>query len=210
MKMITVLALVLIIALTTKPILGAAPAAGRATPEAVLDTTGKKLRVGAYYYIVPDDPAQYGGGIDLASIGQDCPLDVVASYQGEPVSFTPFNTNKGIVYVSTDLNIEFNAETDCPQSNVWKLDDDDYYSSGQWFVTTDGVGGKPGAGTVRNWFQIEKYENAYKLVYCPHVCRDCKVQCKSIGLYHDSNGNKRLGLNDTPLKVQFKRQPRNS
>lgn len=209
MNISILVALVLLIALDTNPILIGATVTGGKPPEAVLDTSGKKLRVRAYYYVIPDDPAQYGGGIDLDGIGQSCPLDVVATYQSSPLSFTPFNTNKGIVYVSTDLNIEFNAETICAQSNVWKLDDYDY-SSGQWFVTTDGVRGNPGAHTVRNWFQIEKYENAYKLVYCPKVCSKCKVECKSIGLYEDSDGNKRLALNDIPLRVQFKRVPRSS
>ncbi|XP_054801206.1 miraculin-like [Prosopis cineraria] len=203
---ITMLAFVLLFASISEPILGAVPTGS--WPEAVLDTSGRKLRVGTNYYIVPDGPAQYGGGLDLASIGEKCPLDVVAveGYQGQSLSFTPVNTNKkGAVYVSTDLNIEFSiAETTCPQSIVWKLDDYDY-SVGQWFVTTGGAIGNPGRRTVRNWFKIEEYEDAYKLVYCPGVCRYCKFQCKDIGLYVDSDGNKRLALSDTPLKVQFQR-----
>ncbi|KAJ1384732.1 Proteinase inhibitor I3, Kunitz legume [Sesbania bispinosa] len=193
----TFLALVLLLALSTKPLLGAAGPA----PEQVVDTSGKKVRAGANYYIVPASPDV--GGLALASTGEDCPLDVVAvdGYQGLPLTFTPVNIKKGVVRVSTDLNIYFSAETSCPQSTVWKLDDYDY-STGQSFVTTGGVLGNPGSQTISNWFKIEKYEDAYKLVYCPSVCNDCGYQCSDIGIYEDQYG-KRLALSYVPYKIQF-------
>ncbi|KAF7820293.1 miraculin-like [Senna tora] len=202
MKINALLALVLLFALITKPRLGAAGA----SPEQVVDTSGKKLRAGANYYVVPYPPPQYGGGLALTSIGQSCPLDVVAveGYSGIPLWLSPINTKKGVVRVSTDLNIVFSTETDCAESNVWKLDDYDA-STGQWFVTTGGDVGSPGWGTVRSWFKIEKYEDGYKLVYCPstNVCSYCNVQCRDIGVYDDGNGYKRLALSDVPYKVQF-------
>ncbi|KAI9092487.1 hypothetical protein K1719_027615 [Acacia pycnantha] len=94
------------------------------------------------------------------------------------------------------------SERNCPQSNVWKLDNYDN-STGQYFVTTGGVVGNPGRQTVSDWFKIEKYEDGYKFVYCPTVCSTCKVQCKDIGIYLDSHGNRRLALSDTPYKIQF-------
>ncbi|KAK9131185.1 hypothetical protein Sjap_011672 [Stephania japonica] len=60
--------------------------------------------------------------------------------------------------------------------------------------------GNPGPETLRNWFKIEKYEDAYKLSYCPSVCRFCKVMCKDLGTYVDS-GVKKLALSEKPLKV---------
>ncbi|KAK7314786.1 hypothetical protein VNO77_33320 [Canavalia gladiata] len=196
---ITMLSLVLLIALSTKALIGAAGPA----PEQVVDTSGKILRTGYNYYIVP--ASSDVGGLALSSTGQDCPLDVVAvdGYQGLPVAFIPFNYKKGVIRVSTDLNIFFSAETSCPQSTVWKLKDYDY-SLGQWFVTTDGVLGNPGPQTISNWFKIEKYEDAYKLVYCPSVCSGCSYECSDIGIYEDQYG-KRLALTYPPFKVQFQR-----
>ncbi|KAJ1377268.1 Proteinase inhibitor I3, Kunitz legume [Sesbania bispinosa] len=193
----TFLSLVLLFALSTKPLLGAAGPA----PEQVVDTSGKNVRAGSYYYIVPASPAY--GGLSLVNTGKDCPLDVavVDGYQGFLLVFTPVNQKKGVVRVNTDLNIDFSVESTCPQSTVWKLDDYDY-SAGTWFVTTGGVIGNPGSQTIKNWFKIEKYEDAYKLVYCPSVCNSCSHPCRDIGIYEDQYG-KRLALTDVPYKVQF-------
>ncbi|XP_061355865.1 miraculin-like [Gastrolobium bilobum] len=186
---ITLLALVLLIALTTKPLLGATGAA----PEQVVDTSGKKLRAGASYYIVP--------GITLTESGDDCPDVVTADdFQGIPWTFLPVNTKKGVVRVSTDLNIYSSADIDC-SNTVWKLDD--YNSSTrQRFVDTGGVLGNPGSQTIRSWFKIEKYEDGYKLVYCPSVCKDCNHPCGDIGIYQDQN-IKRLALSYVPFTVKF-------
>ncbi|TKY44950.1 Trypsin inhibitor 2 [Spatholobus suberectus] len=72
---ITLVTLVVVVALSTK-------ALGGAAPEQVVDTSGKKVRAGGNYYVVPASPDV--GGLSLASTGQDCPLDVVAvdGYQG--------------------------------------------------------------------------------------------------------------------------------
>ncbi|XP_054799696.1 miraculin-like [Prosopis cineraria] len=193
---LTLVAFVLLFALSTKPLLGAA-----GPPfEQVVDTFGKKLRARANYYILPAN----GGCLALASIGEKCPMDVVEvqGYPGLPLSFTPVNTKKGVIRVSTDLNIVFSADTDCPQSNEWKLDNYDD-TTGQWFVTTGGVVGNPGWQTVSNWFKIEKCKESYKLMYCPTVCSYCNVQCKDIGIYVNADGNQRLAITDAPYKVQF-------
>ncbi|XP_027359275.1 miraculin-like [Abrus precatorius] len=202
----TVLALVLLIALSSQPLLGAA----EASPEEVVDTFGKKLRVGANYYIIPTSTIPYtkfrtSRGLGLASIGKPCPLDVVVvnGYHGLPLTFTPFNPKKGVIRVSTDLNIKFSTHTNCPyQSTVWKLDRFDF-SKRQWFVTTGGVVGNPSLETMHNWFKIEKYDGDYKLVYCPSMLHSSKHLCKDVGLFVDEEGNKRLALSDVPLKVKF-------
>ncbi|RDY12993.1 hypothetical protein CR513_02145, partial [Mucuna pruriens] len=190
--------LVLVVGLSTKALIGEAGPA----PEQVVDTSGKKVRAGGNYYIVPA-ASPNEGGLSLASTGEDCPLDVIAvdGYQGQPLTFIPINDKKGVIRVSTDLNIYFSTYTSCPQSTVWKLKDYDY-STAQWFVTTGGVLGNPGSQTVANWFKIDKYEDAYKLVYCPNVCNDCSYQCSDIGIYQDQYG-KRLALSSEPYKVQF-------
>ena len=205
------LAFVLLFALSSQPLFGAADA----SPEQVIDTSGKKLRVGLNYYIVPAVPFTkcqwYGfcrnsGGLSLASIGESCPLDVVTvqGSRGLPLSFSPVDPKKGVVRVSTDLNIMFSTDhTSCAEySPVWKLDHFDV-SKGQWFVTTGGSVGNPGWGTIRNWFKIEKFDGAYKIVFCPTVSHSSKHLCKDVGLFVDESGYRRLALSDVPFKVKF-------
>jgi len=205
------LAFVLLFALSSQALLGAADA----SPEQVIDTSGKKLRAGLSYYIVPAVPftrcPRYGrcmksGGLSLASIGESCPLDVVAvpGSRGLPLSFSPIDPKKGVVRVSTDLNIMFSTDhTSCGEySAVWKLDHFDV-AKGQWFVTTGGSVGNPGWGTIRNWFKIEKFDAAYKIVYCPTLFPSSKHLCKDVGVFVDENGYRRLALSDVPFKVKF-------
>jgi len=198
MKM-TLVTLVLVLTLSTKALVGEAGPA----PEQIVDTSGKKVRAGENYYVVP--ASSEVGGLSLSTTGQDCPLDVVAvdGYQGQQLSFVPVNDKKGVIRISTDLNIYFSISTSCPQSTVWKLKDYDY-STSQWFVTTGGVFGNPGPQTITNWFKIEKYEDAYKMVYCPSVCNYCNYPCSDIGIYQDQYG-KRLALSSEPFKVQFQK-----
>ena len=179
------------------------------SPDPVLDIAGEKLHTGTDYYILPVVRGR-GGGLTLASTGNEtCPLDVVQERQevdnGLPVTFSPVNIKKGVVRLSTDNNIKFSASTICVQSTVWKLDSHDD-SLGQWFVTTGGVEGNPGRETTSNWFKIEKFDDDYKLVFCPSVCDTCRVLCRDIGIYIDqATGIRRLALSDTPFKVMFKK-----
>ncbi|KAK0578371.1 hypothetical protein LWI29_031741 [Acer saccharum] len=179
------------------------------SPDPVLDIAGEKLHTGTDYYILPVVRGR-GGGLTLASTGNEtCPLDVVQERQevenGLPVTFSPVNIKKGVVRLSTDQNIKFSASTICVQSTVWKLDSHDD-SLGQWFVTTGGVEGNPGRETISNWFKIEKFDDDYKLVFCPSVCDTCRVLCRDIGIYIDqATGIRRLALSDTPFKVMFKK-----
>ena len=179
-----------------------------AAPDPVLDISGKKLRTGTDYYILPVFRGR-GGGLTLASTGNEtCPLDVVQEQlevsNGLPVTFSPVNIKKGVIRVSTDQNIKFSAATICVQSTVWKLANFDD-STQQWFVTSGGVEGNPGRETVDNWFKIEKDEDDYKLVFCPTVCNFCKVKCRDVGVFIDDAGVRRLALSDVPFKVMFKR-----
>lgn len=67
-------------------------------------------------------------------------------------------------------------------------------TTGQRFVTTGGVQGNPGAGTIDNWFKIERFESAYNIVYCPTVCESCEVECKDAGIFLDDDRNTRFVL----------------
>ncbi|XP_027359395.1 kunitz trypsin inhibitor 2-like [Abrus precatorius] len=207
----TLLAFVLLFAFSSQPLLGEA----EASPEQVVDTLGKKLRAGLSYYIIPAMPltkcgrygkCRSGGGLALASIGESCPLDVVVvdGYHGLPITFSPIDPKKGMVRVSTDLNIMFTTHrTSCAEySLVWKLDNFDV-SKRQWFVITGGSMGNPGWETIHNWFKIEKCDEAYKIVYCPNVFPSSKHMCKDVGVFVDENGYRRLALSDVPFKVKF-------
>lgn len=204
------LSFALLFVLCTQPLLGEADA----SPEQVVDTEGNKVRASVDYYIRPvpttpcdgQGPCVVGSGFVLIarSPNETYPLNVavVEGFRGQAVTFTPVDPKKGVIRVSTDLNIKVSLETICEESTIWKLDAFDA-SIGKWFVTTGGVMGNPGKDTISNWFKIEKYEDDYKLVYCPTVCDFCKPVCGNVGVFVDSNGNKRVALTDEPFKVRF-------
>ncbi|KAF5733966.1 hypothetical protein HS088_TW16G00407 [Tripterygium wilfordii] len=183
------------------------PHAVDAAPDPVLDIAGKRLRTGVDYYILPVIRGR-GGGLTLSSTGNEtCQLDVVQEQHevshGLPLTFSPVNMKKGVVRISTDLNIKFSAMTICVQSTVWKLENYDE-STGQWFVSTGGIEGNPGRETIDNWFKIEKYGDDYKLVFCPTVCDFCKVICRDVGIYI-GRGRRFLALSEKPFKIMFRK-----
>uniref|UniRef100_A0A0A0LT81 Uncharacterized protein n=1 Tax=Cucumis sativus TaxID=3659 RepID=A0A0A0LT81_CUCSA len=179
-----------------------------ASPDAVLDTDGKKLRAGDQYYIL-SVYSRNSGGLSIGGIYgyEKCPINILPeSYDylhGLPATFSPINPKKGVVRVSTDLNIQFEANTRCGISTVWKVGKFDEYLK-QYFVTMGGMKGNPGRETIENWFKVEKYGKNYKLVYCPTVCKYCKVVCKDVGLFY-KNGRRVIALNDAPFPVMFKK-----
>ncbi|CAI0544527.1 unnamed protein product [Linum tenue] len=179
------------------------PVSFAASPVAVTDVDGTPLRSGLNYFILPSVSGN-GGGVALdRTKTKKCPLSVFQDdyelSKGLSVVFLPVNTKP-------DLNIEFTAETACDEATVWKVEsyDDDVK---QWFIGTGGIEGKPGPRTVENWFKIAKFGGNYKIVYCPSVCKSCKVTCKDVGIYEDEDGKKRLALSDDPMIVKFMKAP---
>jgi hypothetical protein len=180
-----------------------------ASPDAVLDVNGEKLRAGVNYSILPYF-GRNAGGLTIGSIrkGYDqCPVNIVPeTYErsmGLPATFSPINPKKGVVRVSTDLNIQFQANGKCGKSTVWKVAKLDQ-STGQYFVTIGGTKGNPGRETLDSWFKIEKLGNNYKFVHCPTVCKYCKVICKDVSIFY-ANGRLTLVLNDAAYPVMFKK-----
>ncbi|KAF7820294.1 miraculin-like [Senna tora] len=181
-------------------------------PEEVRDTSGNLVRNSANYFILPSSAADAASGVALAATGNTtCPLDVVVAESDPQVrqqfGFVPWNYKKGVVRVSTDVNVIHSFPTSCAPSSVTvcRLEDDE--TDGQWFVGSGGVLGNPGGETIRNWFKIEKHgSDDYKFVYCPSVCETCSdVLCKDVGIFVDGNGNRRLALTDVPFGVKFQR-----
>ncbi|KAI3721476.1 hypothetical protein L2E82_32489 [Cichorium intybus] len=178
---------------------------GQPSPDPVRDIDGNLLRSGTEYYILPVFRGM-GGGLTLAPTRNDsCPLDVVQADlevdNGLPLTFTPVDPKKGVIRESTDLNIIFSAASICIQSNVWMLEEYD----GSLIVTSHGVGGNPGQETINNWFKIQKYEDDYKLVFCPTVCDFCRPVCGDIGVVIAENGRRSLAISDVPFKIMFKK-----
>ncbi|PWA94013.1 proteinase inhibitor I3 [Artemisia annua] len=171
-------------------------------PSPVLDAFGKNLRAGVEYYVNPE----YNGGLILAKVGNfTCPAGVSQvgkdDYIGDPLTFTPVNPKKGVIRLSTDVNIKFSGSTMCHESNVWKFKYDKNIK--QYAVMMGGVEGNPGPETLDNWFKIEKTLFGYKFVYCPSVCSTCKVMCKDLGIVSGFNGMQRLAVSKDPLSVNF-------
>ncbi|GKB96369.1 miraculin-like protein [Tanacetum coccineum] len=108
---------------------------------------------------------------------------------------------KGVIRLSTDVNIKFFGSTTCHESNVWKFKYDKNIK--QYAVMMGGVEGNPGPDTLDNWFKIEKTKDGYKFVYCPSVCSTCKVKCKDLGIVLGVNGMRRLAVSKDPLSVIF-------
>ncbi|KAF5800678.1 putative proteinase inhibitor I3, Kunitz legume, kunitz inhibitor STI-like superfamily [Helianthus annuus] len=175
-------------------------------PAPVLDLSGKPLRTGAGYIIIPVDNL-VNGGLYVRDLGKkSCKPGVVLSYNeeaGVPMTFTPVNPKKGVIRLSTDVNIQFSGSTTCDQSNVLRLK----YDKGmkQYTVMVGGVEGNPGPETLDNWFKIEKstIDDAYKFVYCPTVCSYCNVTCSDVGIVEDKDGFRRLALSNDPFSFIF-------
>ncbi|KAK8590150.1 hypothetical protein V6N13_088931 [Hibiscus sabdariffa] len=186
-------------------------------PEAVVDTSGQVLRAGVNYYVVPAVHGHGGGfGLNSASNLSLCPLFVVQEQlegtHGLPLYFSPVavSVEQSVVRESTDVKVTFNAPTICIQGTLWLLV---YDGSIQMFaVGTHEVDGNPhphphphpGRQTLNSWFKIKKFDDGYKLVFCPSVCDTHPPVCGDLGVVI-VNGYRRLVLTDDPLKVVFRR-----
>ncbi|KAG2257056.1 hypothetical protein Bca52824_076350 [Brassica carinata] len=158
-----------------------------AAVEPVTDIYGQRLRTGTKYYILPVVRGR-GGGLTMSKAeNKTCPKSVIQERfevsNGMPLTFSPSDKSK-VIGVSTDLNFKFSA------TSIWNLDNVDEKTN-QWT-------------TVGNWFKIDKYEDHYKILFCPSVCDICRVMCRDVGVFVQ-DGIRRLVLSDVPLKVMFKR-----
>ncbi|XWS60890.1 hypothetical protein CRYUN_Cryun07bG0076800 [Craigia yunnanensis] len=207
MKTATVVVLLLFAFTTKSYFFGVANAANKP----VLDIDGDELRAGVEYYVVSAIWGAGGGGLALGrTADQKCPEIVVQRGSdmdnGTPVILSNLNTNDNVVRRNTDINIEFVPRRDklCRTSTVWKVDNYDF-STGKWWLTTDGVKGNPGPNTLTSWFKIEKAgEIGYKFTFCPSVCESCTTLCSDIGRYGD-DGQIRLALADSGWPFLFKK-----
>ncbi|KAK9067880.1 hypothetical protein SSX86_011991 [Deinandra increscens subsp. villosa] len=174
--------------------------------KSVLDISRKKIRTGVVYGAFPTSIDGFGGSIAPATVGHNnsCPAGVIEFQTDEHsrgFTMTPVDPKKGVIRLSSDVNIKFSGSTMCGESNVWRVK----YDKGmkKYAVMVGGVEGNPGPETLDSWFKIEKAEDGYKFVYCPSVCKYCKVMCGDIGTAGDQNGVTRLVLGGEPMSFYF-------
>ncbi|KAL5706201.1 hypothetical protein ACHQM5_024401 [Ranunculus cassubicifolius] len=170
------------------------------SPAAVLDTTGRALKAGTQYYILPTGTSN-GGGATLINRGS-CPLfvglDNNVGTTGLSVIFTPFHTGETTIRESRDFRVRFTGATTCVQSTQWGLETEPS-SSERTLIST-----RSGNNTAVH-FRIEKDGSSYKMVWCPsNVCPLCKFRCGDLGIYIE-NGKRLLSLYDPALPVVFRR-----
>ncbi|KAK6794927.1 hypothetical protein RDI58_008380 [Solanum bulbocastanum] len=175
--------------------------------EPVLDISGKAIVKGSQYFIVPVSGRSNEGGLDVSGIRNTVDPPVVTqnpqSSVGSSLRFTPVDSNENIVRLSTDLNVKFMdiIFTD-NRSTVWTINTT--LIPQRYLVAVGGVEGNPGRDTLGNWFKIDKYEDAYKFVYCPGVCETCRPFCGDVGIIVEPNNKRVLFVgSDKPLKVKF-------
>ncbi|KAK9115511.1 hypothetical protein Sjap_014458 [Stephania japonica] len=166
------------------------------TGAVVLDISHRKLQTGTGYYVLPVIRGM-GGGLTLKLKNKTCPSyagqDRLEISRGLPLKFIPADTKQKFVQESTDMNVVFSAATICMQSTEWRLGNV-VDNTGRQYVMSGGVTGNPGVGTVQSG----------ELVFCPTVCKFCKVICGDLGVFVE-NGERWLGLSDVPLAVMFKK-----
>ncbi|PHU15537.1 hypothetical protein BC332_16742 [Capsicum chinense] len=164
-------------------------------PGPIRDTDGKLLRTEKTYFIVPVNGEKYGGVAVETIDNEACQLSVIPKRYVEPhghgLELIPVDKKKGVVRVSTDLNVAIYSTYDCLNSTMWQLEKYDDSKRGKFFINV-------GPKSRRNWFRIEKYGRGYKFVYCKVVCKDVGVRMV--------NGQMRLGLNNVPLVFNFKKE----
>ncbi|CAN4087879.1 unnamed protein product [Withania somnifera] len=173
--------------------------------EPVLDVSGKAVERGSNYYILPVGGRSNEGGLGVSSIRNQNILVVSQNAQssaGSAVQFSPVDSNGSAVRLSTDMNVKFMSMVISYSSTVWTINTE--LIPQRHLVTVGGVEGNPGRDTLGNWFKIDKYEDAYKFVYCPGVCETCRPFCGDIGILVEPNNKRVLFVgSDKPLKVKF-------
>ncbi|KAL8132671.1 hypothetical protein AgCh_008232 [Apium graveolens] len=175
----------------------------------VLDTDGHWVERTSRYYIWPVLPGGPSGPLTLKSTdhSKQCLFNVVQEGNkndtGLPFGFimAKWKTAVPVILEEEDVNIMYTGKTFCNDTTVLKVES----KSGEGrFVRSGGVQGNPGTQTVRNWFKIVKYMDAYKIVHCPSVCFKCGSICRDLAIVYEDNAL-RLGLTtDMPVKVVFK------
>ncbi|WJX70803.1 hypothetical protein P8452_54871 [Trifolium repens] len=102
-----------------------------------------------------------------------CPVTILQN--GLPVKFTIPNKSNGIIMIgTTEFDIEFTKKPNCVESSKWLIELD--YEQ-HIFQLVIGVPETDPEMPLGGTFYIEKYGNAYKIVFClddlgEYICKD--------------------------------------
>nr|4AN6_A Chain A, TRYPSIN INHIBITOR [Tamarindus indica]4AN6_B Chain B, TRYPSIN INHIBITOR [Tamarindus indica] len=170
----------------------------------VHDTDGKPvLNNAGQYYILPAKQGK-GGGLGLSNDDDgNCPLTVSQTPIDLPIGLpVRFSSRARISHITTalSLNIEFTIAPACaPKPARWRIFNEQSSEKGYTPVkiSDDFSSAAP--------FQIKKFEEDYKLVYCSKS-ESGERKCVDLGIKIDDEKNRRLVLKEgDPFKVKFKK-----
>ncbi|TKY56560.1 Miraculin protein [Spatholobus suberectus] len=131
-------------------------------------------------------------------------LKTLTCHEGYSMKFTPFANDDDEVRVNRDLRVAFQAFSTCVQSTEWRLGENDTTSGRRLIIT----GRDDGRGSYGNYFRIVETQSAgiYNIEWCPtEVCPTCRFICGTGGILRE-NGRILLGLDGTPLPVEFQKK----
>lgn len=152
--------------------------------EQIVDTNRNPIFPGVRYYIFPAIFGPAGGGLNLGETGNStCPVTVLQNYSevesGLAVKFTIPGISPGIIFTGTQLDIEFEEKPECATSSKWIVIVDDFPE--KWVGIGDAED-HPGKEIISGRFNIQKYDVAYKIVFCPTITPS---NCFDVGRYDD-------------------------
>ncbi|XP_073138746.1 miraculin-like [Henckelia pumila] len=168
------------------------------------------LLAGTPYYVYPADSGR-GGVMWSYEENSTCYAVRQAIDDLPPNKALIFNhaepQERDWLVASKDLNIKYEDNLFCDSSSTVLQVNNVDEATGKHFITTGGVEGNPGCGTVNSWFQIEKVIGlyTYKFVYCPSAVCDLVDTCKDVGLFRGAGGFQHLVLSDDnyPMLMRF-------
>ncbi|CAA7403760.1 unnamed protein product [Spirodela intermedia] len=132
----------------------------------VLDSSGNELKRGHQYYVLPAIFGPLGGGLNLMSLNETCPLYVTREIsemaRGLPVMFFPENPDRSTVREGGTFNAMFAAPTQCTESTVWTVKEGTLATGG---TVSQSIG--PHYSRFAIYKSDEFPRSAYKIRSCP-------------------------------------------
>ena len=176
--------------------------------EKVVDSQGRPVSPAAKYYILAFYSGPTGGGVAAGQGGNStCHVTVLQtpdeSDRGQAVKFSTRGRSSGAIFTEKPLDIAFVEKPSCASSSKWVVVSDDFPE--KW-VGIGGAEDHPGKKLMSGTFNIQKFDEGYKLVFCATttttVTTTTTTTCYNIGRRDDVKG-RRLVLTKNPFKVLF-------
>ncbi|TKY45025.1 Kunitz-type trypsin inhibitor 2 protein [Spatholobus suberectus] len=179
--------------------------------EKVLDSNGKPVLPAGRYYLKPAKFGPAGSGVKLGQTGNStCPVTVLQDFSevvnGLAVKFSVAGTSPGTIFTGTPLDIAFEEKPGCAASSKWVVVADDF--PGQW-VGIGGAEDHPRKHIITGTFNIQKYNVAYRLLFCPTSATTIPTAptpprtCFNVARRDDKSGRRLVLTNGYPFLVMF-------